>query len=31
MQRDFTELLADKEEAVSGHLIKMFGVFCIVI
>jgi hypothetical protein len=31
MQGDFTELLADKEDAVSGHLIKMFSVFCYVI
>jgi len=31
MQGEFTELLADKEDAVSGHLIKMFGVFFYVI
>jgi len=28
MQGEFTELLADKEEALSGNLIKMFGVCC---
>lgn len=30
MQGDSTELLADKEEAISGRLIKMFGrlVYC---
>jgi hypothetical protein len=31
MQRDFTELLADKGDAVSGHLIKMCAVFCAII
>jgi hypothetical protein len=31
MQGEYTELLADKEDAISSHLLKMFGVFCYVI